>query len=97
MLANYDDISRFFRRNFWRKLSRPDHYGPKHPYFIGMMSGTSLDGMDAVLCRFLETDDETCSVEIIAKPQRAIYRGLTASVIIFNDAQWCRSIYPNLF
>ena len=22
------------------------------PYFIGMMSGTSLDGMDAVLCRF---------------------------------------------
>ena len=24
------------------------------PYFIGMMSGTSLDGMDAVLCRFLK-------------------------------------------
>lgn len=36
------------------------------PYFIGMMSGTSLDGMDAVLCRFFETDDETCSVEMVA-------------------------------
>lgn len=33
------------------------------PYFIGMMSGTSLDGMDAVICQFF--DDKP--VEIIAK------------------------------
>lgn len=26
------------------------------PYFIGMMSGTSLDGMDAVLCEFFDDD-----------------------------------------
>ncbi|VEG12600.1 anhydro-N-acetylmuramic acid kinase [Moraxella cuniculi] len=33
------------------------------PYFIGMMSGTSLDAMDAVLCQFF--DDER-TVEIVA-------------------------------
>lgn len=27
------------------------------PYYIGMMSGTSLDGMDAVLCQFYETGE----------------------------------------
>lgn len=32
---------------------------PSQPYFIGMMSGTSLDALDAVLCRF---DDEQPAV-----------------------------------
>lgn len=27
------------------------------PYFIGMMTGTSLDGMDAVLCQFYDTGE----------------------------------------
>ena len=35
------------------------------PYFIGMMSGTSLDGMDAVLCQFFEGDDGRV-VEMVA-------------------------------
>lgn len=34
------------------------------PYFIGMMSGTSLDGMDALLCRF--NDDSDTPAQIIA-------------------------------
>ncbi len=32
------------------------------PYYIGMMSGTSLDGMDAVLCQFY---DETGEIEML--------------------------------
>lgn len=37
------------------------------PYFIGMMSGTSLDGIDAVLCQFHElTEDNDEPVEILA-------------------------------
>ena len=27
-------------------------------YYIGMMSGTSLDGMDAVICQFDDSDNE---------------------------------------
>lgn len=37
------------------------------PYFIGMMGGTSLDGIDAVLCQFHEiTEDNDEPVEILA-------------------------------
>ncbi|MFW2178291.1 MULTISPECIES: anhydro-N-acetylmuramic acid kinase [unclassified Moraxella] len=37
------------------------------PYVIGMMSGTSLDGLDAVLCQFYEIDEDNDEpVEILA-------------------------------
>ena len=37
------------------------------PYVIGMMGGTSLDGLDAVLCQFYEIDaDNDEPVEILA-------------------------------
>lgn len=37
------------------------------PYVIGMMSGTSLDALDAVLCQFYEVDDDNDEpVEILA-------------------------------
>lgn len=32
------------------------------PYFIGMMSGTSLDGMDAVLCEFFDEGEQAVNV-----------------------------------
>lgn len=34
------------------KLSTPSLENELSPYFIGMMSGTSLDALDAVICRF---------------------------------------------
>lgn len=39
-------------------------------YYIGMMSGTSLDGLDAVICQFGESDstDENKIVATISKP-----------------------------
>ena len=37
------------------------------PYVIGMMGGTSLDGLDAVLCQFYEIDEDNDEpVEILA-------------------------------
>lgn len=37
------------------------------PYMIGMMGGTSLDGLDAVLCQFYEIDEDNDEpVEILA-------------------------------
>lgn len=38
------------------------HLLDESPYFIGMMSGTSLDGMDAVLCEFF---DDGSPVQVI--------------------------------
>lgn len=36
--------------------------GDVPPYYIGVMSGTSLDGIDAVVCEFNDDIDEPCTV-----------------------------------
>ena len=56
------------------------------PYVIGMMSGTSLDGLDAVLCQFYElNDDNDEPVEILATVSEDFPPDLRAALLALTQ------------
>lgn len=60
----FDHFSEIFKETLSQNSANPLSDAP---YFIGMMGGTSLDGIDAVLCQFHEiTEDNDEPVEILA-------------------------------
>ncbi|MFB6348601.1 anhydro-N-acetylmuramic acid kinase [Moraxella sp. ZJ142] len=67
-----------FLAQFGQLFAEEHGSGDDAPYFIGMMSGTSLDGMDAVLCRFF--DDER-TVEVLASHSLPFADDLRAALL----------------
>lgn len=56
------------------------------PYVIGMMSGTSLDALDAVLCQFYEIDaDNDEPVEILATISAPFPNDLRAALLALTE------------
>ena len=56
------------------------------PYVIGMMSGTSLDGLDAVLCQFYEiNEDNDEPVEILATVSEPFPDDLRAVLLALTE------------
>ncbi|USZ15763.1 anhydro-N-acetylmuramic acid kinase [Moraxella sp. FZFQ2102] len=60
----FADLNALFDEQLSSNSALDDDPLAASPYFIGMMSGTSLDGMDAVLCQFFD-DNNGRTVEII--------------------------------
>jgi len=60
---------------------------PKHgaELYIGLMSGTSLDGVDGVLARFPD-DPAQCSIEVLAHAHRPFGQALRDELLALNHA-----------
>lgn len=67
------------------------------PYVIGMMSGTSLDGLDAVLCQFYElNDDNDEPVEILATVSEDFPPDLRAALLALTQPVVSRTLLKTM-
>lgn len=66
------------------------------PYFIGMMGGTSLDGLDAVLCQFYEiNEDNNEPVEILASVSEPFPEPLKSLLLALTEPNGVKKIIEN--
>lgn len=66
------------------------------PYVIGMMSGTSLDGLDAVLCQFHEIDEDNDEpVEIVATVSEPFPNDLRQALLALTTPNGVKDFIKN--
>jgi len=65
---------------------------PLPPCFIGLMSGTSLDGVDGVLARFPAASD-TAALQVLAHASRPMPQALRCELLALNSRHGCDELH----